>query len=209
MARATSFAAALLLLGPTVTRPVWANAQVGCQAERAGQRALLQIVVAELFDRELLRLVELGLEGRLHIEAALYRRRRFWMDARVAESQHVFTIAWSKPERRFLLDGRAITSPRRFNLPRQSLRPADESLQQASHYVEIALRLEVITASSLGQVARWMVSRPGQPTAEPDPAAQPAPNQAEASGTVLPRALVNYLAADLARTARGRCPVGP
>jgi hypothetical protein len=191
--------------------PAWAAPGVGCRAERAGQRALIQIEVTQLFDprsRELLHLVELGLVGRLHIETTLYRRRRFWFDPRLVEATHQFSIAWSKDDKRFTLEGRPIASPYDFALPILALRPADDGLDdrdaEGGAYVEVLLRLEVVTPTSLGQVARWLVTSP-EPSADPDPATAsgaPAPGK-----TLLPGAVLNFLAADLARKARGSCPV--
>jgi hypothetical protein len=205
------FAAALVGLSPT--RPARAAAGVSCRAERAGQRALVQIHVTELFDRELLHLVELGLVGRLHIEATLYRRRRFWFDPRLVESSHLFSIAWSKDDKRFTLEGQTIASPYAFGLPLLALRPDgvdDDGLTDrdpgGGAYVEILLRLEVITPTSLGQVARWLVTNPA-PATEAEPGSSVASAAPAAPRTVVPRALLNFLANDLARTARGSCPV--
>jgi len=209
---AGSFAAFVGL--PLAQAPAFAAAGVGCRAERAGQRALVQIGVSQLFDRDLLHLVELGLVGRLHIELTLFQRRRFWFDPRLVESTHLFTIAWSKDDKRFTLEGRPITSPTDFALPLLALRPDEELLDAGDaggdFYVDVALRLEVITPTSLTQVARWLVTDPAPPATDQDrtasangspAAATPAPK------TLVPRALLNFLAADLARTARGRCPV--
>jgi hypothetical protein len=189
----------------------WAAAGVSCRAERAGQRALIQIDVTQLFDprsRELLHLVELGLVGRLHIETTLFRRRRFWFDPRLVEASHLFSIAWSKDDKRFTLEGRPIASPYDFALPILALRPDGDALDEGDPadgtYVEVLLRLEVVTPTSLGQVARWLVTSPETP-ADPDPAAAPGPS---APGkTLVPGAVLNLLAADLARKARGTCAV--
>jgi hypothetical protein len=199
---------------PQVPTLAFAAAGVACSAERAGQRALITIGVTQLFDRELLHLVELGLVGRLHIEAVLYRRRPFWFDPRLAESTQLLNIAWSKEDRRFTLEGQPIASPYDFALPLLALRPEGGDdfgpramARQDGYYVDVLIRLEVITPTSLGQVARWLVTSPAptSPGAEPAAGTSTAP-PAPASKTVVPRALLNFLAADLARTARGTCP---
>jgi hypothetical protein len=215
--RLSSFCArALAVFAPSAalviaTANAWAAAGVGCRAERAGQRALVQIGVTELFDRELLHLVELGLVGRLHIETTLYRRRRFWFDPRLVETTHLFSIAWSREDRRFTLQGQPITSPNDFSLPLVALRPEGDALEDrdpaGGYYVDVTLRLEVITPTSLGQVARWLVTGT-EAAAEPDPAA-PAPPAGAPGKTLVPGAVLNFLAADLARKARGSCPVAP
>ena len=188
--------------------PAWAAPGISCRAERAGQRALIQIEVNQLFDpraRELLHLVELGLVGRLHIETTLFRRRRFWFDLRLVEASHLFNIAWSKDDKRFTLEGRPIASPYDFALPILALRPEGDALDEGNPadgtYVEVLLRLEVVTPTSLGQVARWLVTSPETPS-EADPAAPSAPGK-----TLVPGAVLNLLASDLARKARGSCTV--
>ena len=194
-ARPRALATWTVALGLVISgRPAWSAAGVGCLAERAGQRALVQVAVTQLFDRDLLRLVELGLVGRLHLDLGLYRRRRFWFDLRVAESSQLYTIAWSKEEGRFTIEGRPLDNPADFGVPTLSLRPEEDQLGGEPAYVEAVARLEVITPASLGQVARWLVTGP----------------QGEAGArTPEPRTLLNVLAADLARTARGRCSVVP
>jgi hypothetical protein len=185
-------AALLLTLASLVCLPclptlAWAAPGARCRAEQAGQRALVSPEVTDLLDPQLLRLVELGLVGRLRVEAALYRRRRLWFDQRVTEQVREYGIGWSPSDRALLVDGQranpAAWASGRLLLPFLSL---PGRLRAGAHYVEINLRLEVVTSASLGEVARWLV--------------------AGADRTV-PRALVDYLAADLARTGSCRCDV--
>lgn len=197
-----------------------AKTALACRAERAGDRALVQVTVDDLFDRELLRLVELGLVGRLHTEATLYRRRGFWFDARLAQSRQVFILSWSKEPAShahgvFRLEGGTIADPQRLALPLIALRPGDDApadvaandpdRDPAARYVEIKLRLEVITARSLGRVAAWLVT--GDSGAKQSEGAVRTDDEAPVPKTALPRALVDYLAADLVRTASNRCAV--
>src|SRR5690349_4473094 len=97
-----------------------ARADVRCAAVRRGDRVLLDVRLERLFDRELLRLVRLGLAGRLRVRATLFRRRDYWFDderaARTIES--VVTFA---PPGRFLLDGEREVDPGAIELPRLSL----------------------------------------------------------------------------------------
>jgi hypothetical protein len=181
---------ALVLLAALIARGAGAEgpAQLLCRAERAGERALVQITVVDLFDRDLLHLVRLGLEGRIALEAALYRRRTFWFDQRLSSESHTAAVSWSKARQAFALDG-AAADPLRLALPALALRVPD----QGAHYVEVSVRLEVVTAGSLVQVARWLV-RGGSGGEGPTPSA-------------LGRSLLAQVAADLARTASARCPV--
>jgi hypothetical protein len=183
----------LLALGTLLGAGVAHAAGVACRAERLGGRALVQGTAVDLFDRELQRLVQLGLVGRLNLDVVLFQRRRLWFDRRAGESSRTFTLVWSKAAARFQLDGQSLPTPHEVQFPDVVLRPEDGGLDAGDYYVQLNVRLEVITAQSLGEVARWMVARPGNPQR---------PNTA-----VLPRALVDYLASDLARTATGRCTV--
>jgi hypothetical protein len=94
-----------------------------------------------------------------------------------------------------------VVDARRLTLP-FVLRPARGGLEQDEHHVDVAVRLEVVTASSLGAVARWLAAgRPGANTrAEGNDS-----DEDQVASPILPRALAGALAADLARTARGRC----
>jgi hypothetical protein len=185
-------AASLLTLACLASLPclpalAWAAPGARCRAEQAGPRALVDIEVTDLLDQQLQRLVELGLVGRLRVEAALYRRRRLWFDQRVTEQVREYGIGWSPTDRGLLVDGQRVdpAARRSGRLPLPFL-TLPGRLRAGAHYVEITLRLEVVTAASLGEVARWLV--------------------AGADRTV-PRALVDYLAADLARTGSCRCEV--
>jgi len=89
-------------------------------------------------------------------------------------------------------------------LPVLPLRPERGRLASAEHYVDVTVRLEVVTASSLGAVAHWLVA--GRPAPAADRRSQ---DGDEAGRSLLPRALAGVLAADLARTARARCVLPP
>lgn len=180
-----------LAVGLAAAPPVWAAPAATCLAERAGGRALVQVSVHDLFDRELLRLVQLGLVGRVHVELTLYRRRHLWFDARRATASRDAVVTWSRAATSFALDGGRIADPQRLALDTFSLRPDDEAIGAGAHYVEINVKLEVVTARSLGQMAKWLV--------------QDGSEGEGASG--LSRTLVTYLAADLARTVAGECEV--
>jgi hypothetical protein len=183
-----------LLVAALAAPAARAAVDVQCKVERAGERALVSVTLADVLDPDLRRLVELGLAGRLRVEVRLHRRRAFWFDAQVGEDIRQSVLQWSRPRASMLLDGQLV-DPRRLTLP-FVLRPGHGGLDQGEHYVDVAVRLEVVTASSLGAVARWLAAgRPGtNGNGDEDDGAAP-----------LPRALAGALAADLARTARGRC----
>jgi hypothetical protein len=181
----------------------FAQPAAGCRADMAGPRVLLRVTLADLFDGELLRLVELGLVGRLNVKATVFRRRQLWFDARLAEVQRELSLAWSREDGSLTIQGQPVRTPNQLELPEMILStPLAGGEDLADSYVEVSARLEVITASSLGQVARWLVR--GQ---RRGPGPTETTERAAASPQAVPRVLVEYLAADLARTSAGRCPV--
>jgi hypothetical protein len=160
-----------------------------CQADRAGERARVQLVLADLFDRELLHLVRLGLRGKIRVEATLFRHRSFWFDDRRATDVREVTVGWSKEARSFTVDGAPLPDPSHVVVAPIWLRPTGEALGAGPHYVVINARLEVVTVRSLGQVATWLVRG----------------TDGKEEGSALSRSLVAYVAADLARTATANC----
>jgi hypothetical protein len=195
--RSLLLATALVAGGP---RLVWAEPNIECRADATGQRAVLRVTVREMFDEELLRLVELGLVGRLRVQATLYRRRRVWFDAKLQEVRRQLSVSWSRANSTFIVEGQAVPNPNVLELPDLVLSSTwDDRLEGGEVYADVSARLEVNTASSLGQVARWLVGSKG--------AGRSGSTRTEAGGQLVPSALVEYLAADLARTASGRCPL--
>ncbi len=161
-----------------------------CRAERTGPRALVTVELDGLADPELLHLVRLGLQGRLELEATLWQARPLWFDARLATHAATLALTWSEPERRFLLDGEPVADPGRIALP-----PFALPVGGGRRYVHLAARLEVVTAESLGRVARWMVGGGDE-------------RGAGAGRAGLSRALLSAVAEDLERRADASCP-GP
>jgi hypothetical protein len=163
--------------------------QVLCQAEQIGGWARVQVTALDLFDRDLLRLVRLGLDGRIALDVTLYRRRPLWFDRLQGRESRAAVVTWSRSRRSYSLDEQPLPDPARLALVPVVLRAQGEGEQ----YVEISIRLEVVTAGSLVQVARWLVR--GQGSEE-----GPTPS-------VLGRSLLSQVASDLARSATARCPL--
>jgi hypothetical protein len=109
--RRTARALAVWAFLLAVDRVARADPAATCLAERAGDRVQARVSLTELFDPELLHLVRLGLRGQIHVEATLYRRRRFWFDERRAMETRESVVAWSRTEGRFTLDGRPVADP--------------------------------------------------------------------------------------------------
>jgi len=175
-------AVALLLLAGA------AKAQeVACKAVLAGTRALVDATVHGLLDRELLRIVKLGVAGRLTVEASVVRRRQLWFGRVVATTARELPLIWSEERGAFELDGRALPDPEHVALERiaLSLGEADDA---RAYQVELTTRLVVVTPGSLGRVAHLLEGE---------------------SDSALTRTVLGAIANDLTRSANATCPVQP
>jgi hypothetical protein len=177
-----SLALALLLLAGA------AKAQeVACKAVLAGTRALVDATIHGLLDRELLRIVKLGVSGRLTVEASVVRRRQLWFGRVVAATTRELPLTWSEERGAFELDGRALPDPEHVPLERIVL-ALGEAGDPRAYEVEVVTRLVVVTPGSLGRVAGLLAGE---------------------SDSALSRTLLGAIANDLTRSANGTCPVQP
>jgi hypothetical protein len=175
-------AVALLLLAGA------AKAQeVACKAVLAGTRMLVDATMHGLLDRELLRIVKLGLSGRLTVEASVVRRRQLWFGRVVAATTRELPLTWSEERGGFELDGRGLPDPERVTLERIAL-SLGEADDPKAYEVEVVTRLVVVTPGSLGRVAGFLEGESDSPLA---------------------RTLLGAIANDLTRLASGTCPVQP
>ncbi len=175
-------AVALLLLAGA------AKAQeVACKAVLAGTRALVDATMHGLLDRELLRIVKLGLSGRLTVETSVVRRRQLWFGRVVAATTRELPLTWSEERGAFELDGRALPDPEHVSLERIAL-SLGEADDPRAYEVEVVTRLVVVTPGSLSRVAGLLAGE---------------------SDSALARTLLGAIANDLTRSANGTCPVQP
>ena len=175
-------AVALLLLAGA------AKAQeVACKAVLAGTRALVDATIHGLLDRELLRIVKLGLSGRLTVETSVVRRRQLWFGRVVAATTRELPLTWSEERGAFELDGRALPDPEHVSLERIAL-SLGEADDPRAYEVEVVTRLVVVTPGSLSRVAGLLAGE---------------------SDSALARTLLGAIANDLTRSANGTCPVQP
>jgi hypothetical protein len=173
--------ALLLLAGATKAQ------EVACKAVLAGTRALVDATVHGLLDRELLRIVKLGVSGRLTVEASVVRRRQLWFGHVVAATTREIPLTWSEERGAFELDGRALPDPEHISLERIVL-SLGEAGDPRAYEVEVVTRLVVVTPGSLGRVAGLLAGE---------------------SDSALARTLLGAIANDLTRSANGTCPVQP
>ncbi|HVE87735.1 MAG TPA: hypothetical protein VND93_32985 [Myxococcales bacterium] len=165
-----------------------------CSALFASGRALVDVAVDHLFSEDLVRLVRLGLSGRIRLEVTLLRRQPFWFDAVVLEERRELVVsAAAGSGELLLLDGaRELRDVERIQLDRLAFRPPErpERPEEALRYrVEVKVHLQVVTAASLRQVAQWVTS-----------------GSQEEQGAVS-RNLLDAVASDLTREATARCDV--
>jgi hypothetical protein len=161
--------------------------EVACKAVLAGTRALVDATVHGLLDRELLRIVKLGVSGRLTVEASVVRRRQLWFGRVVAATTRELPLTWSEARGVFELDGRALRDPEHASLERIAL-SLGEADDPGAYQVEVVTRLVVVTPGSLGRVAGLLAGE---------------------SDSALARTLLGAIANDLTRSASGSCAVQP
>lgn len=161
--------------------------EVACKALLLGTRALVDATVHRLLDPELLRLVKLGVAGRVTVETTLVRRRQLWFGHVVASSKRELPLTWSDERGAFELDGRAVRDPEHVALERIVL-PAGDDGDARGYQVEITTRLVVVTSGSLGRVADLLQGESDSP---------------------LTRTVLGAIASDLTRSANATCAVEP
>ena len=140
-----------------------------------------------LLDRDLLRIVKLGLSGKLTVETTVVRRRHLWFGRVVSKTTRELPLAWSEERGALELDGRPIADPEHIALERIVL-SLGESEDPSTYQVELSTRLVVVTQSSLGRVAGLLSSDSDSP---------------------LSRTVLSAIANDLVRSGSTTCPVEP
>jgi hypothetical protein len=140
---------------------------------------------------ELERLMRLGLAGRLEVELTLLRHRPLWFSERMDAARLTQVLAYSAKEGGWVLDGRPLAGVGTLELERVAWTLEEEPAAETAFVVEVGVRLQVVTAASLGKVAQWLTQ--GEKT--------------EAERSALTRGLLRTVAEDLTRRAEGRCSV--
>jgi hypothetical protein len=179
--------ALVALLGATGAAHA-AGPGVRCEAEQIGRRTLAHVDLIRFFDRELLRLIRLGLEGRGHVTFTLVKRRWAWFDDVVLRLEQDFKLTWDAKRRVFLLDGYPLDAVELnpLHLGRLTLGRREEDTV-GTHYVEVSVRFQVVTVGSLMTAATWLTGTKGE--------------------DVVSTRVAKVVAEDLVRTARTSCDV--
>lgn len=167
----------------------WAQEpRAACAATLSGRRVVARPQALAFLSPELDRLVRLGMAGRLEVELTLWLRRPLWFDARVDGARLTQVLAFTRDG--YLLDGRPLSGePGTLELERVAWTLDASPEAGDAWWVQVEVRLHVVTAASLGRVATWLTQ--GQ-----------AEERSALTGTLL-----RSVAEDLSRGASGRCDV--
>ncbi|CAM3441558.1 DUF4390 domain-containing protein [Corallococcus soli] len=172
----------------------WADeARATCAATLSGRRVVVRPEARAFVSPELDRLVRLGMAGKLEVELTLVRRRALWFDARLDNARVTQVLAFTRTG--YLLDGRPLPGGvATLELERVAWMLDAPPEPGERFVVQVEVRLQVVTAASLGRVAAWLTQ--GAP-AGTEPA-----DRSGLTGTLL-----RSVAEDLARGASARCDV--
>ncbi len=184
----TALAAVAGLLAPTVHAE---EPRAACTATLSGRRVMVRPEAFDVVSPELDRLVRLGMAGKLEVELTLWRRNAIWFDARVDVTRLTQVLAFANGT--YLLDGRPLSEgPSPMPLERVAWTLEERPGPGARFEVRVTVRLQVVTAASLGRVAAWLTQGRQAPGEE---------------GSTLTGTVLRSVAEDLSRGASGRCDV--
>lgn len=165
------------------------EASAACTATLSGRRVMVRPEARAFISPELDRLVRLGLAGKIEVELTLRKRRAFWFDAHLDSARLTQVLAFTRDG--YVLDGRELSGGvGTLELERVAW-TLDAKPEADEHFVvQVEVRVQVVTAASLGRMARWLTQ--GEPSS---------------SGTPVLGSLLRSVAEDLARQASARCVV--
>ena len=165
-----------------------------CQAQIVGDRVLATVSLRAFVEDETVRLLRLGMRGRVRTDAAVLRRRWGVFEqtaaARVIESR----LSAAPDTQDLLLDERTrlpATGP--ITLERVALRLSERDAAAGRFSLRVTVQLQVVTMSSLSKVAAWATESKDD----------------DASSSLLTRGLLAAVVNDLTRTAECTCDVAP
>lgn len=165
--------------------------RAACTATLSGRRVVARAEALAFVSPELDRLVRLGMAGKLEVELTLWKRHSLWFDARVDGARLTQVLAFTRGG--YVLDGRPLPDgPGALESERVAWTLDARPEVDERFIVQVEVRLQVVTAASLGRVASWLTQ-------------EQAPSTGERSG--LTGTLLRSVAEDLARGASARCEV--
>lgn len=131
-----------------------AGPKTKCEASKSSKRVSLRIELQNFFSPNLLQLVRLGLPGSIRIKARLMRSRDYWFDDSVESSTTHVDVHW-RDGVGLVLGGSSIVRETKL-LPLSLISLGRGKKLSGSLYVEVEVRLKIITQSSLGETRRWL-----------------------------------------------------
>lgn len=179
----------LLLLLSLSARVEAGGAAASCQARRTGDRVVAAVELRQILDAETRRLLQLGMRGRLRVEAAVVRRRLGLFEQTVGRATSEAELAAGPEGRGLLVNGRLqADAAAPILLEHIGARLGGEPAEPAL-VVRITIELRVVTVASLSKVTAWATDS----------------SEEEASSSLLTRALLSAVADDLTRTVECSC----
>ncbi len=168
------------------------RAAAECQAQLLGDRILATISLRGFVEEETLRLLRLGMRGRVRVDAAVVRKRwgvfEHTAAARVVEAQ----LSSARDKQGLLVDdGTPVPAAGPIRIERVALRLKERDVPADRLVLRATIQLQVVTVSTLSDAAAWATES----------------SDDDASSSLLTRGLLAAIANDLARSAECSCAV--
>jgi len=165
-------------------------ASATCEARAVGDRVVAVITLHGFVEDESLRLLRLGMRGRIRVEATLLRKRWGVFEQTLASRVFESDLTSSRDKRALILnDGTPVDPLGPIPLARLALRLPERDVGRTT--LRIAVQLQVVTMSSLSKVAAWATESGGE----------------DDTSSILTRGLLAAVVKDLTRSAECACPV--
>ncbi len=131
-----------------------ASPKTACEASKSSKRVSLRITLKNFLSPNLLQLVRLGLPGEFRIKTRLMRSRDYWFDDAVASTTTRLEAKWHDRLGLILGGSNIVRDTKAISIPIISL--GRGQTLSGSLYVEVDVRLRIITQTSLGDTRRWL-----------------------------------------------------
>ena len=191
--QARGLGAALVAAAGLLASGAWGDEpRAQCTATLSGRRVVVRPEAHAFLTSELDKLLRLGMAGRLEVELTLLHRRKLWFDEQVDTARLTQVLSFSPGG--YLLDGRALPSgAAALELERTAWTMEQAPEAGEAFTVQVSVRLQVVTAASLGKVTSWLTQGPS----------------IEDERSTVTRNVLRTVAEDLSRSASGQCDVVP
>ena len=183
-----------LLCTPGANASAAERASAACQAQVVGDRVLATVTLRGFVEDETLRLLRLGMRGRVRVEATALRRQWGVFERTVATRVQESQLTSAPDKQDLLLDERTRQSAAGpITLERLALRLPEREVASSRLTLRVAVQLQVVTMSSLSKVAAWATES----------------SEGDTPSSLLTRGLLAAVVNDLTRSADCTCEVAP